>query len=313
MKRVWLVSISWIAACASGAPAPVTYGDAERAPVPRAEPARQATPQTQTERTGALSDYALRPEDVQPLDPTRLPRTHRVGANEAIYDIATRYQIPMLALIDQNGLGPPYALSPGHVLELPPPRFHVVERGESLRDVAERHAIDPRSLALLNRLAEPYEVRPGDRLVLPAMAAARASEPDAPAPPLTAPRASGEARFAWPLRGDVVGRFGAQSNGARIDGIEIAGREGSRVLAAADGDVVYAGADLESYGALVLVRHAGNYVSAYGYGARVLVREGQRVRAGEAIAEVGARGRLLFQVRQGRDVVDPMPLLGEGG
>ena len=97
------------------------------------------------------------------------------------------------------------------------------------------------------------------------------------------------------------------------NGLEIAGRVGEEVAAAADGDVVYAGEDLPAYGALVLVRHADNYVTAYGYNRRALVREGQRVRAGEPIAELGpaadGRTRLLFQVRRGSEAVDPAPLL----
>ena len=84
--------------------------------------------------------------------------------------------------------------------------------------------------------------------------------------------------------------------------------------AAADGEIVYAGDDLPGYGFLVLVSHADNYVTAYGYNRRALVREGQRVRAGETISELGQRpgqpARLLFQVRQGGAVVDPAPLLG---
>jgi lipoprotein NlpD len=118
----------------------------------------------------------------------------------------------------------------------------------------------------------------------------------------------------WPLRGDIVARFGAQSGGARLDGVEIAGREGAPISAAADGQVVYAGADLPAYGTLVLIRHPDGYVTAYGFARRALVREGQAVRAGQAIAELGGRPdggtRLLFQVRRGREAIDPAPLLG---
>jgi murein DD-endopeptidase MepM/ murein hydrolase activator NlpD len=257
----------------------------------------------------------LRPEEAHPYDPTRTPRTHRVGEGESLYDIATTYQVPLRALIDQNHLEPPFALAPGRTLELPPPRIHTAARGENLRDIALAYDIDPRSLALLNRLSPGYQVRPGDRIVLPAMARAHDRTPQTP---VVTPSASGatmrRGRFVWPLRGDIVARFGAQSGGARLDGVEIAGREGAPISAAADGQVVYAGADLPAYGTLVLIRHPDGYVTAYGFARRALVREGQAVRAGQAIAELGGRPdggtRLLFQVRRGREAIDPAPLLG---
>jgi murein DD-endopeptidase MepM/ murein hydrolase activator NlpD len=291
--------------------------DAEGAP-PSPPPA-QAPDWAAGEGT-PLSAYALRPEEAQPFDPARLPATHRVGANESLYDVATRYQVPLRALIEQNRLEPPYAVAPGSELRLPPPRFHVVARGETFADVARLYNVDLRSLGLLNRMRAPYRVRPGDRVVLPALA--RAIEPLAPvsSPQEPSPQASvaataaADARFLMPLRGAVVARFGVQPGGARLDGLEIAGREGDAVTAAADGEVVYAGADLPAYGTLVLLRHPGNYVTAYGFARRSLVREGQRVRAGQHIAELGSRpdggARLLFQVRLGSAAIDPAPLLG---
>lgn len=320
MMRVALVSLIGLAACASGSGAPISYDGSvppsrpQRTQVEEASPPRapSVTPApTWADGDGTpLSQYALQPGDAQPFDPARLPRSHTVGPNEALYDIATLYQVPVRALIDQNGLQPPYVLAPGRVLDLPPPRIHVVARGETFEEIAARYQIDTRSLALLNRMQPPYVVRRGERLVLPAMA--RARETEAPRTVVT-PLPQGSGRFAWPLRGDVVARFGSQPGGTRLDGIEIAGREGAQVLAAADGDVVYAGADIEGLGDLILVRHAENYVTAYAYNRRALVQEGQRVRTGQAIAELGTRpdgtARLLFQVRRGSEALDPAPLM----
>jgi len=339
MKRGILLLSLLAAGCATGQAAPISYGAAtpaqsppppvRRAPVeltgraaetqtpdaaPRPVADLQPAPDWAAGEGTALSDFALQPGDVQPYDPAALPRTHRVGADESLYDIATRYQVPLRALIEQNGLEPPYALSPGRELQLPPPRFHTVSRGETLQDVARRYNVDLRSLALLNRMQAPYQVSVGDRIVLPAMARAQPVVTPPQAPPPTPPRVAGNARFTMPLRGAIVGRYGAQPGGVRLDGVEIAGDEGDAVAAAADGEVVYAGSDLPAYGTLVLVRHADNYVTAYGFNRRALVREGERVRAGQTIAELGARAdgrsRLLFQVRQGSSAVDPAPLLG---
>ncbi len=316
----------FIAGCASTSAAPISYGGSFHgppAPSPASvhdageAPAAHDTHDWADGEGTPLSAYALRPQDAQPYDPARLPRSHRVGENESLYDVAVRYQIPLLALIEQNQLEPPYALAPGRVLQLPPPRFHSVARGESFEEVARRYHVDPRSLALLNRMQPPYRFAVGDRIVLPALARIdvepassrqQESRQDAGAP-------TQAARFTWPLRGEIIARFGAQQGGARLDGIEIAGREGAEIAAAGEGDVVYAGADLAAYGTLVLVRHPGNYVTAYGYARRALVAEGQHIRAGQPIAELGSptggRARLLFQVRHGAEAVDPAPLLGQ--
>jgi murein DD-endopeptidase MepM/ murein hydrolase activator NlpD len=347
MRRTAVLAALVVSACASEQAAPISYGSNAAAPV---QPARRAAPiEIQGPQRGAqsapeqapptsstqqpdwaagpgtpLSAYALQPS---PYDPAHLPATHRVEAGQSLYDIATLYQLPLRALIDENHLQPPYALPPGTIIRLPPPHIHVVAQGESFENVARQYNVDLRSLALLNRMQSPYAVRAGDRIVLPAMAReddattppaspAIAASPTIPMPDATtapAPSVQGGGRFAWPLRGEIVAHFGAQANGARLDGVEIAGHEGDPIAAAADGDVVYAGSDLASYGTLVLVRHAGNYVTAYGFARRALVREGQHVRAGEPIAELGSRpdgrARLLFQVRQGTQAVDPAPLL----
>jgi len=324
MTRVGLLLALFCAGCASGGPAPISYGREPRsertglarppqpaavAPAPASEPdwaAGEGTP---------LSAYALRAEDAHPYDPARLPRTHRVSADEALADIAARYQIPIEALIAQNRLEPPYALARGRELELPPPRFHVISRGETFEDVARAYAVDPRSLALLNHLEPPFVVRENDRVVLPAIARPWQTPAAAPPAPALGALPSGRARFVPPLPGAILSTFGAQPSGARLDGVEIAGREGEPVAAAGDGEVVYAGDDLPAYGVLVLVRHADGLVTAYGYARRALVRAGESVRAGEPIAELGprsdGRARLLFQVRRGREALDPMPLLGQ--
>jgi murein DD-endopeptidase MepM/ murein hydrolase activator NlpD len=334
MKPGLVLAALLCAACASKSAAPISYGGARASrPAPTSYPPSQtgqASPPARTPSTPAaedpgrpipeqpfgepdwaegegvpLSAFALRPEEAQPYHPARIPRTHRVGDNESLIDIAARYQIPLRALIDQNDLDPPFALTPGRELELPPPRTHRVGSGESFEDVARRFNIDARSLALLNRIQPPYQVREGDAVVLPALARDTA-------PPQTAiaqaPAAPGI--FDWPVRGEVLARFGPQASGARLDGIEIAARAGENIQAAAAGEVVYSGSDLPAYGTLVLLRHEGDYVTAYGYARRALVREGQRVERGQAVVEAGPQNKLLFQVRRGTEAMDPLPLLG---
>ena len=94
--------------------------------------------------------------------------------------------------------------------------------------------------------------------------------------------------FQWPLQGQIITAYGG-AEGARIDGIRIAARLGDPVRAAADGEVVYAGNELQGYGELVLVRHENNWVTAYGLNSVLRVNVGDRVTAGQHIADAGAR------------------------
>ena len=323
--------LCFLAALALAAPAFARAAPIPARPTPEHSTPEHSTPEHSTpeaEASGApLSAWALQPAQVDPRDP---PRSVRVGPGQSLYDVATLYQVPMLALIEANGLEPPYYAPPGAVLRLPRPIVHIVREGERLEDIARAFNIDLHSLGAFNRMRPPFALAPGDRIVLPAgvgeareelgdrsgarappePASAKNGAASAEAPAQTLPRTP----LAWPLRGAIVARFGVQANGARLDGIEIAGREGDAIAAAADGEVVYAGSDLAAYGALVLVRHGDNYVTAYGFARRALVEEGEHVRAGQTIAELGSRpdgrARLLFQVRQGAHAVDPAPLLG---
>ncbi len=315
MKRlIAAIGLGILCACFSTPPvaqrAATTYSaDVQGAGV--GNPSAQAPGPDWAEGPGVpLSAYALRRDAIQPYDPAQAPRTHRLAPGESLADVAERYQVPLRALIEQNRLEAPFDVAAGAVIALPPPRFHVVAEGETLAQIARANHVDPRSLALLNRLPEPYLVSPGQRIALPAVATPTAAAPT----PATARREAGV--FVWPLRGEILARFGAQADGKRLDGVEIAAPVGARANAAAAGVVVYAGDDLAAYGALVLIRHDGGLVSTYGYGARALVREGQSVRAGEPVLEIGARGsspaRLLFQIRDGSRALDPLPLLGDG-
>jgi murein DD-endopeptidase MepM/ murein hydrolase activator NlpD len=130
--------------------------------------------------------------------------------------------------------------------------------------------------------------------------------------PATPPR-SGQG-FQWPLVGTIVSGFGSKDGGLHNDGLNIAAAAGSPVLAADDGVVAYAGNELRGYGNLVLVRHEDGWVTAYGHNDQMLVSRGDRVRAGQEIATVGATGavaspQLHFEIRRGAQAIDPLSQL----
>ena len=141
--------------------------------------------------------------------------------------------------------------------------------------------------------------RPG-----PAAAAPAGTSPDAGREP-AAEAASPEVNWAWPAAGPVLQGFDEQRN----KGLDIGGKAGDPVLAAAEGRVVYAGSALRGYGNLVILKHNGTFLSAYAHNQPLLVKEDQVVKRGQKIAEMGStdaeRVQLHFEIRRDGKPVDP--------
>ncbi|SEN00646.1 lipoprotein NlpD [Luteibacter sp. UNCMF331Sha3.1] len=162
--------------------------------------------------------------------------------------------------------------------------------------------------------------KPAESVVPPAVApSAPASQPPAPVenPPASTPvvatgatRSAGGIAWRWPADGSLIKKF---SSSDAIPGIEVAGKAGDPVRAAADGVVVYSGNGLVGYGELVIIKHSDSFLSAYGHNRKRLVKEGEKVKAGQTVAEMGstgaARDELQFQIRRDGNPVDPLQYL----
>ncbi|MFD0325420.1 peptidoglycan DD-metalloendopeptidase family protein [Lysobacter gummosus] len=230
-----------------------------------------------------------------------------------------------------RGGGRPSASRPSGSRPAPPPASRpkygatvTVQRGEGLYRIATNNGIQLADLAAWNNLSPPYNLYPGQRLRLYPQSGGRPSSgsvsagssvaggttaprPSTPPPAPTAPVDSG-IRWRWPSDGPLLGRYLA--NEPTKQGIDIGGASGAPVRAAADGVVVYSGTGLVGYGELIIVKHNEQWLSAYGHNRKRLVNEGQLVKAGDQIAEMGrsgaARDMLHFEVRYNAKPVDPM-------
>ncbi|MBE2291503.1 MAG: peptidoglycan DD-metalloendopeptidase family protein [Xanthomonadales bacterium] len=198
----------------------------------------------------------------------------------------------------------------------------VVQKGDTLYSIARRNNVAVGELARWNNLPEPYTIYPGQRLWLGQSGAGRgtATAPTrtvvapksstgtpAPAPAQKAPVSSGFS-WRWPAQGVLLSSY-VDGNATR-QGIDIGGSSGQPVVAAADGVVVYSGAGLVGYGELIIVKHNEQWLSAYGHNRTRLVVEGQKVKAGQQIAEMGRSGtdreKLHFEIRYNGKPVDPL-------
>ena len=146
----------------------------------------------------------------------------------------------------------------------------------------------------------------------PVPAPAPVENPPAATPIVTsgASRSAGGIAWRWPADGTMLKKF---SSADAIPGIEIGGKAGDPVRSAADGVVVYSGNGLVGYGELVIIKHSDSFLSAYGHNRKRLVKEGEKVKAGQAVAEMGSSGatrdELQFQIRRDGNPVDPLQYL----
>lgn len=219
----------------------------------------------------------------------------------------------------RGGHGPATALPPVRVSQPKYGATALVQRGQTVYRIATENGITALDLALWNDIPPPYTIYPGQRLRLypsdrrdPPVRPAVATRP-ATTPPATVPvtPASSDLVWRWPAEGAVVATF-AGGDPTR-QGIDIAGKAGQPVRAAADGVVVYSGSGLVGYGELVIVKHNDQWLSAYGHNRARLVNEGALVKAGQQIAEMGrsgaSRDMLHFEIRYNGKPVDPQGYL----
>ncbi len=216
---------------------------------------------------------------------------------------------------------------------------YIVQRGDTLYSIAFRFGWDWKALAARNRIPAPYTIVPGQRIHFsnapratvvakaPVRTAAKRPVTTAPPKPVSVPKqeqrvtvskqtstpvsAGGQGKWLWPATGTLVGLY--YSNTSLNKGIDIAGKLGQPVIATAAGSVVYAGSGLRGYGELVIIKHNDTFISAYGHNRRLLVNEGQQVKAGQQIAEMGSTGtdqvKVHFEIRRQGKPVDPLQYL----
>lgn len=196
------------------------------------------------------------------------------------------------------------------------PAQHVVRAGETLYSISMRYGLDHRDVARWNGIGRDSLIQPGQRLRLdPPPVGARVQPSTLARPPAPAPRRAlpddpqhRPPPWQWPVRdGRVRGSVRQPSGGL---GLRIDGVLRQPVLAAADGHVVYTGSGLRGYGQLVIVNHLRGWLTAYGHNAAVHVREGDDVRAGQVIADMGTgpgqQPMLYFEIRLDGEPQDPL-------
>ena len=275
-----------------------------------------------------------------------IPSSIIVSKGDTLYSISRRYNVPLRDLITVNQLTPPYTLAVGQSLSIPTAKYHIVAKGDTLYNISKRYNIDLTTLSRLNNLSPPYTLSIGQKLALPATISSsrnmyadtddevwlpQKSTKVTSSKKYTVKKAQTKAKktvsssktttvkkrttkFAWPVKGTVISKFGTIGKGRNNDGINIKASKGTAVKAADKGTVVYSGNELKGFGNLILIRHSDGWITAYAHNQKLLVKKGQKVVRGEKIATVGDTGgvnepQLHFEVRAGKKPVNPLTYL----
>ncbi len=214
-----------------------------------------------------------------------------------------------------------------------------VGKGDTLYGISRSYGVSVERLVQLNQLKKPYMLQSGQTIFLKPLKTAAGSKSQTSksktksksqikrttsrASPAKVPRSKSQqpksqtiswpktVRWQYPAKGKVIKKFNRRRNDAK--GIDIAGRLGNSIVASAKGKVVYSGDGLISYGKLIIIKHNKTYLSAYAYNHKLLVKEGDVVKTGQKIAEMGRKDklspRLHFEIRKNGKPVDPLKYL----
>lgn len=240
--------------------------------------------------------------------PARNPDFHIVRQGDTLYSVAFMYGYEVGEVAKWNGLKSPYTIYKGQRLRLRPP--------------PARRAAPPASRPKTRHTVEPpvRPSRPKSRAVAPSRPKTPVvSAKPAPAPPVAPPvtrtapveRDSGPPDWTWPATGPLLRGYSVSGDGKK--GIEIGGKSGQSVRAAAAGKVVYSGSGLVGYGRLIIIKHNNDFLSAYAHNRKLIASEGEWVKRNQVIAQMGNSGtdrvQLHFEIREHGRPVDPLKYL----
>jgi len=282
-RGVALLTLVTLVACTSRPPAPIENRSGGR-----------------TQVASSVAD--LRPEYGASLS-AGVP--YKVARGDTLYSIAFRLGVDFRDLARWNGIPAPYTIYVGQTLQTRVSETVAVNVDPS--PPSARPEVAPKST--------PAKAPAPKQSVTPKVSSPQKTQPSKIAKPVTKPQSAVAlgpvSEWLWPNRGKVIRSYSSSLH----KGIDIAGKRGDSVRAAAAGVVVYAGTGVKGYGALLIVKHNDLYLSAYGHNDVLQVAEGDSVSAGQQIAQMGSTGtdrvKLHFEIRKQGKPINPTALLGK--
>ena len=241
-----------------------------------------------------LSGCASKPQVNNSARYVAAPDFYTVRSGDTLSGIAARYGLSYISVAEMNDIAAPYRIYVGHSLRL--------KNSSSRRGAASTQAVTQAAPIQRQSIALPQNT--------PTTPSQTVRTPVAPVTAPSTPVTSSSLRWVRPATGPVLESFNLANN---VKGTRYSGNVGDPIVAAADGQVVYAADGLKEYGNLVLIKHVSGYITAYAHNSKILVKSGQNVTAGQKIAEMGSSGTsrtmLEFQVRLDGKPINPISIL----
>ncbi|MBR5153798.1 MAG: LysM peptidoglycan-binding domain-containing protein [Alphaproteobacteria bacterium] len=247
-----------------------------------------------------------------------------VQPGDTLYSLSRKYSMPVNDLAVLNNLMPPFSLNPGQKLRVPDlgqapvakvavveknvqeikpkkieqdkmygdvPKQKTSESADKLKSVKEVPTEKKQSVVAQDK-TEPKKI---------------SSDPNKKLPKITARSSS---QFSWPVRGKILSNYGSKASGLFNDGINIAAKQGTTVMAAENGVVAYAGNEVKGMGNLIIIQHDGGWMTVYAHMDSLAVKRGTKVKVGQKIGTVGKTGKvdstqLHFEIRKGTKAYNP--------
>ncbi len=218
-----------------------------------------------------------------------------VVAGDTLYSLSRRYSVPVNDLAVMNNLTAPFTLSVGQKLKVPD------LSAAPVRTTATSGATTTTATTSATGTSTAH-AQPKQKI---------SSDPTQKLPKISARSSS---KFSWPVRGKVLSQYGAKSGGLFNDGINIGAARGTKVGAAENGVVAYAGNEVKGMGNLIIIQHSGGWMTVYAHLDTMSVRRGAKVSVGQKIGTVGATGKvdvpqLHFEIRKGTKAYNPSSYL----
>lgn len=233
---------------------------------------------------------------------------YRVRKGDSLHAIAFDYGLDWRDIAGWNHIRAPYLIYPDQELRLTPPRQYTssaARPGNQTTPARSRTQAEPPSPAAGSKTSSQPST------TITALKTPQASTKSSPPRSSSSGAGSDPSKWMWPTSGRITSNY--KANDSSRKGIDISGQEGQPILAAAPGDVVYSGNGLIGYGELIIIKHSDQFLSAYAHNRKRLVSEGQKVKAGTKIAEMGRNDRnqvlLHFEIRVNGSPRDPLSYL----